>query len=491
MNRFSFVRTIGRGGFAAAMWITLCACVVAIASPSFVRADDATSDALELSSGLIIHGKWTDGSVKINSRLSQIEVPLADVRSLICERPPRVSQVLATDSGDLLVGRVAGDSIHFTGNDGKAIELPLIHIRKITRAATSPPTTMPAGAVVVEGMDGDQIAVDALGPIEFRTRWGVISFTPEQIAQVVLHADEQSAHKILLADGSSLSGFVTNDSLELHPQHLAIKTIKVLAGELTKIDFTAAPGFSADGPKIDMLGGDVLRGTLAGKLTLQTELGASPIPADDIVSIAPVADSGGDLMVTLGDGHTVTGTPGDAPVQCKLGCGATVSIPVEMIVGYTKSAAGFVRLSATPNLSQGLTALSGGDGVFSIEQNGSASCWRVTNQPNGHYLYFALDSSLHPWSHGVVEIEVEYLDSGTSDVSLDYDSADGSVANPYKRHIDVIHRKDSGQWRVASFRISDAHFSGGQNLGADFRLNCGSDDLLVRAVTIQRPEEQQ
>jgi hypothetical protein len=42
------------------------------------------------------------------------------------------------------------------------------------------------------------------------------------------------------------------------------------------------------------------------------------------------------------------------------------------------------------------------------------------------------------------------------------------------------------QWQLARFRVNDARFAKRENDGADFRFYNGGDDLLIRAVRVQR-----
>jgi hypothetical protein len=80
------------------------------------------------------------------------------------------------------------------------------------------------------------------------------------------------------------------------------------------VDFTPAAARGADGPKLDLVGGDVLRGAMQGELVLQTELGRLPAVAGDIERITPLAEYPPDLTVTLTDGRTIKGPLADPVV---------------------------------------------------------------------------------------------------------------------------------------------------------------------------------
>ncbi|MGB7157016.1 MAG: hypothetical protein WBD40_03050, partial [Tepidisphaeraceae bacterium] len=138
-----------------------------------------------------------------------------------------------------------------------------------------------------------------------------------------------------------------------------------------------------------------------------------------------------------------------------------------------------------------LGAIAGGDGseaMLTIEQNDATRCWRVIQY---RYLYFAVDEKLRPWAGGVTEIEIEYVDRGAGDVRIEYDSTDPAAAfsGAYKVHADVIHRADTGRLQTARLRMTDARFSGAQNLHADFRIVHAGDDVLIRTVRVRRGDE--
>src|ERR1700723_2458266 len=93
-----------------------------------------TGDDIELFSGQTIHGTLSDSSLKITSRLGTIDVPAADVRSLVCQPPP----VLSTRGGDILVGSLQAGSIHVLSADGTTMELPLGEVSRVNPQASAP-----------------------------------------------------------------------------------------------------------------------------------------------------------------------------------------------------------------------------------------------------------------------------------------------------------------------------------------------------------------
>jgi hypothetical protein len=307
------------------------------------RANGQTAgDSVELFSGQVLRGTVTDASLTITSGLGTLEVPLNQISSLVCEAPPRVEQSLALRDGDVLIGRLQGNTIHLNGDDGKSMGIALSSISRVSPAAvmaTSPPATNPSAIATIYGLQGDHLQVAAPDTLRFRSRWGVLNVGTADIRQIVLADGSQVAHRLVLTDGSSLSGILSDESLSLVPLAAPQATLTVQAGELAKIVMTESGRTPRPGPKLEMLGGDVLRGSPQGTVSLQTQYGQTPVAASDIDKLTPQAESGGDITMTMRDGRVLNGAPQEEPITCKLECGETVDVPMAMIAAYARSAA--------------------------------------------------------------------------------------------------------------------------------------------------------
>jgi hypothetical protein len=145
------------------------------------------------------------------------------------------------------------------------------------------------------------------------------------------------------------------------------------------------------------------------------------------------------------------------------------------------------EISASPDASQGLQVsedCKAGDGPFAVVERNGARCWEVSKK--GSYLYFVAGDEFRQKTISALEIQVEYLDTGTGDITLDYDSNDrrARVNGAYKNHPTEIHCTNSGQWRKTRFRLPDARFRGDENCQSDFRFYNGGDDMVIRAVRV-------
>jgi hypothetical protein len=157
-------------------------------------------------------------------------------------------------------------------------------------------------------------------------------------------------------------------------------------------------------------------------------------------------------------------------------------------VRLTSPFAGSAEVRASPKASQGLSALSAGDGQFTTAERDGTLCWVVPASPKFRYLYFDVDDEFLPRGGGSVEIEIEYHDGGRGRMLLEYDSTDRAAAHTgaYKPHSNFIQRSGTDAWRQFVFRLNDPRFSGAQNSEADFRFCVQGDEWLVRSVAVRR-----
>lgn len=148
---------------------------------------------------------------------------------------------------------------------------------------------------------------------------------------------------------------------------------------------------------------------------------------------------------------------------------------------------GFVELGER-NRSRFVTELNMADSrTEAVEIDGVAA--RTTL---GRYMLFAVDDSLAGGGrHPRVRVDVEYLDRGTGVFLLEYDSSDETVTvvperpGAFKASTERINLDDTGEWRTATFELSDARFRKRCN-GGDFRVTAPDGTVTVRRVAVSR-----
>ncbi len=135
----------------------------------------------------------------------------------------------------------------------------------------------------------------------------------------------------------------------------------------------------------------------------------------------------------------------------------------------------------TPTSTDRLTTVSQPDGGFVINQFTVDGETFDAATAVGDYLYFQVDddflNATGDWRD--LTIEVEYLDAGLGQFSLEYDSP----GNAYQAS-DPAPLTGSNEWRVHRFDLADADFGNGQNGGADFRIAKTVPSVTVREVRV-------
>jgi len=144
-------------------------------------------------------------------------------------------------------------------------------------------------------------------------------------------------------------------------------------------------------------------------------------------------------------------------------------------------------VEATPQSSQGLSAIGAGDGTFTVSRWRESACWVVPAARQFRYLYFDVDDDFLS-NGGPLEIEVEYRSGGQGRFLLEYDSSDQAAPHggAYKPHPKVVARGGAESWKTESFQLPDPRLLGRQNHEADFRFCVQGDAWQVRAVRVRR-----
>ncbi len=162
---------------------------------------------------------------------------------------------------------------------------------------------------------------------------------------------------------------------------------------------------------------------------------------------------------------------------------------------YYTFKSGTQQVTSRPDAFNGLTPIKNGDGDFTIVERNGLHYWLVPKHDSPNYFYLDVADDFLPHPGTAVEIDLAYLDTGSGDIALDYDSSEIRLSNAdlllpdpgaFERYPYAIHRQNSGQWKLARFYVNDARFANRENGGADFRFENEGDDLLISAVQVIR-----
>ena len=114
------------------------------------------------------------------------------------------------------------------------------------------------------------------------------------------------------------------------------------------------------------------------------------------------------------------------------------------------------------------------------------SAWtsRVRKGPPTFFYFKAADSNLRNGNFPMVDLVVEYLDVGNTEVMVEYDAAEGNF-----KKAEGFWAGDSGEWKTVTIELDNARFAGKCN-GGDFRLGYLSPDSapVVSGITVKRVE---
>ena len=125
--------------------------------------------------------------------------------------------------------------------------------------------------------------------------------------------------------------------------------------------------------------------------------------------------------------------------------------------------------------SHGIELVNGADdGNTELASVKGEECRSIQMNVNGHgYAYFAIDQG-PKLSRGLqVQVEIDYLSSGTGNLRVQYDSQSGGT---YAASLESVTLVRSTEWKTASFTLMDARFANSQNGSADFRFEVTTND---------------
>jgi len=124
----------------------------------------------------------------------------------------------------------------------------------------------------------------------------------------------------------------------------------------------------------------------------------------------------------------------------------------------------------SPDVADGLTHIQFSDGDTVPTDIGGRNC-RINVDPNtDHYFYFGIDQLLNG-AMPEAYITIEYYDTGSGSLVLQYDSTDTApFPDDIYKNGGSFALTGSDTWMEHTFHVTDAYFGDRQNEGADFRI---------------------
>jgi hypothetical protein len=217
---------------------------------------------------------------------------------------------------------------------------------------------------------GDRIAVElSPSPIGVATCYGLLQLDPHNVSSLSFQSEDRDhgVHEVRLTDGSRFAGVVTQEKFVVKLPGIGGGSTGAGGGAgggagtsrpatfastgIARLQLAREPEEPGrDTATITLGNGDVLVGGLVGKIVLETAFDAIEVNAEELRSLRPGgsgagSDPGGtgagaqaaaptEVQLTLWDGATLSGRLRADSLDCRLGCGAAMRVPVALVKEY-------------------------------------------------------------------------------------------------------------------------------------------------------------
>lgn len=317
-------------------------------------------DTVELRTGDRYRGTLADAAFKLDTFHGPVELPADRVLGMVTAGTYRPAQLFVTRDGEVVGGTLGrgADAIRLQLSSGQWVNLPLSDVTKIgCRKRPGEPEEFKLDKPMAFLQDGQRLIVDApAADVPVTTVCGTVSLKPEWVASITLRGEEHAVHQVRLRDGSRFSGVVGGDSIDLR---LAGATVAAGGGSsgsaerrgavrfplasIVRLQLVATPedaGDADDVPALTLANGDLLVGTAAGTLELDTGFDVLRLAGDEVRGLRPaeVPDgrrgNPGEVTVTMWDGANISGRLKGDGVEFAPRSGRPVRVPVGLVARY-------------------------------------------------------------------------------------------------------------------------------------------------------------
>jgi hypothetical protein len=140
------------------------------------------------------------------------------------------------------------------------------------------------------------------------------------------------------------------------------------------------------------------------------------------------------------------------------------------------------------DLERGLRRLQNPDGDTVAAVAAGRDSRRNLDPAEDLYIYFGVsDAYAYQGNKPALSIRVEYLDTGSGFLELQYDSSTGTGLQAQYRSGGRVQLAGTGAWRAHTFSVGDAYCGNRQNAGADFRVAHAGGVFHLDVVTVSEP----
>lgn len=295
-------------------------------------------DVLELRSGDQIKGTLAEKSYKLKTFYGPIELPAERVVGLINAGQFRPRQLLVTVDGEVFGGSLEKETIGMTLSSGQATQVPLSQITRFGyRKRNGEPEEWTFDRAMVSLRSGERMLVAMpTTTIDVMTQYGLLKLKPEAIAAINFQPEDRGGHEVELIDGSKFSALAMAETFPLQLVGTASQqSVSFPSAMVARLQLTKLPDGVPDGtPSLQLINQDVLAGTVAGQLKLDTNFDTITVNGSELLSLTHAPEAGLDVQVSLWDQTTLSGQLREAQITCTLKSGVAVTVPVPLISRY-------------------------------------------------------------------------------------------------------------------------------------------------------------
>jgi hypothetical protein len=308
-------------------------------------------DVVEIRGGDQMRGTLKEPSYKLQTFYGNIELPAQRVIAMLNVGEFKPRQLLVTEQGEIFGGFLGKNTVTLELTSGQVTQIPLSQISRLGyRKRSDEPEEWPQDKPFVLLRSGDRVNVELPSkPVEVFTRYGKLSLDPKSIATIAFEADEHGVHEIYLADGTRFAGLVSGEQFEMKLAGAggassgsttapANQQVDFPASAISRIQFTGAPTDAdpATTAALALSNDDLLVGTLAGELKLDTAFDTLTINGGEIRKLTRAKDAPLDVQVTLWDSSIVSGQLHEPTLKCQLASGLSVPVPISLLAEYNQ-----------------------------------------------------------------------------------------------------------------------------------------------------------
>jgi hypothetical protein len=144
----------------------------------------------------------------------------------------------------------------------------------------------------------------------------------------------------------------------------------------------------------------------------------------------------------------------------------------------------------SPDSLNGMTQPQNADGNTLAVTIGGRAARQNVNTNTDLYFYFGVsDAFAFQGSRPDLYLVIEYFDTGTGSLSLQYDSNTGSTIPAFYKSGGSVPLTGGNTWKQKVFHVTDAYFGNRQNAGADFRISkSGGGFFYLDTVRVVAPQ---